>query len=239
MKKQMFLGLAAVMAAASVQAAPGVRAVSPKTLVDGLNSYEQVVKKYVLDGKTNATGLAPQAQKLVDEKISKQLELRADEAVALRNVMASNDAKSAAAVEVRLNQLVTFIAAKKIGQTLKEKGQADENVESLLNATNAMTKTLINSQFTRSKPNSATLKAEELADASLALEHLEAISADVLKMGKEERDNYAAMELKRSELLETGKFSGEEALIEAIMQTRKVSKDEAMKIARRMKDCAV
>lgn len=238
MKKQMFAALATMMAFSAAHAAPSARAVSPEVLSKGLNDYEAVVKKYVLGAnKVDATGMAPHAQKLVEEKIGSQLELRSDEIVNLRSVMASSDAKSAAVVERRLDQLITLVAARKITKTMKDNGKTDENIESMFSASQAMTKTIMNSVFTRSKAKSATLKAEELADASLALDKLESLPSQVLKMEQGERDNYASVELKRSELLESGKFSGEEALVEAIMQVRKVDKDEAMKIVRRMKDC--
>ncbi|HRO66376.1 MAG TPA: hypothetical protein PL182_02300 [Pseudobdellovibrionaceae bacterium] len=244
MKSKLILGMVATtLIAATAFAGPAARGVNVSNIKAEMSKYtDTVVKSYLFGkGRTSASGLASQAAKIANDKAFDKFELRADEksAVTTALTVSSKEGRSDVLVEKRLENLAALIGARKVGQSLKERSETDAQAEgqSLIDASNALMKTLANSIFKGTKTTSQRLSKEEMSDSSKALEKLENISESVVRMDKSERDMYTAVEVKRDELLQTGKFSGEEALVEAVMNVKSVDKAKAMEIVRKLKDC--
>ncbi len=89
-------------------------------------------------------------------------------------------------------------------------------------------------------PMNASLKlsANEMAVATAALSKKTEYTIDMLSWGKEETDIHIAVMNKTAEIFKAEKVTPEEAYIMAIMEIKGCDKDTAMKIARRIKDCA-
>lgn len=237
------LSLTAVMA----NAAPSARAVTVESVRTKLTEYNNnEVKKYLFGkdekGQIRQTsrGLSPEQMKVALDKAMRNLDLAEGEKSGVTNaiVIGSGEAKTVAATERRIDNIASLVGARKVGQSMAEKGDEATRAEgeSLVNASRALMKTIANSIYTRSKP-STRLNEAESKDAGLALDKLEQISESVVTMNKSERDTYAAVELKRDEILQRNQLNGEEALVEAIMQVKGVNKEKAMEIVRRLKDC--
>lgn len=244
MRKKLILGMVACsLVASQAFAAPAARGVNIANIKTEMTKYtESVVKSYLFGkGRTNANGLASQAAKIANDRAFDKFELRADEksAVTTALTVSAREGRSEVMVEKRLENLAALIGARKIGQSLLERTEADAKAEgqSLVDASSALMKTLANSIFKGTKTTSQRLSKEELADSAKALEKLENISESIVRMDKTERDMYTQVEIKRDELLKTGRFSGEEALVEAVMVVKAVDKTKAMEIVRKLRDC--
>ena len=242
--KTVVLGMMVGTMAMSVAfASPSSRAVNTAGVKAELAKYtDTVVKSYMFGkGRTSAKGLAAQAPKIAQDKAFDKFSLRSDEKSAIATALSVDSAqgRSEAVVEGRLNNIASLVGARKVGQELGKKSDAASQTEgaSLVKASDALIKTMSNSIFKGTKKTSDRLTADEMADAGKALDKMESISDAIVRMERAERDMYAAVELKRDELLQSGKLSGEEALIEAVMAVKKIDKNEAMKIVRKLRDC--
>lgn len=219
----------------TTMAAPAFAGVTPATIRTEMTKYiERDIKPHVFgQGRTSADGLAANAQKIANEKILNRMDLSAAERTGVQSAL-SGDAKK---VEQRLENLAALMGAREMAKSLIQKREAVDEAQSILEASKALTKTIANSVYSRTKDKSDLLSKEELADAALAVDKMENLGEAVVKMDKSERDMYAAVENKRAELLDSGRFSGEEALVEAVMAVKGVSKDKALEIVRKLKDC--
>ncbi|MCX7977377.1 MAG: hypothetical protein N2578_00065 [Bdellovibrionaceae bacterium] len=185
--------------------------------------------KPAIFGKADAKGLAGVAKSIANDKLFQRLNLDGTTKANLNQALTGKSS----IVETRLENLTALAAAREFAKSLNDASEA----QSITNAADALTRTIANSILTGAVKDSKILKADELADATAALMKLETLGESVIKMDRSERDSYAAVEMKRDEILATGKKSAEEALVEAIMEVKKVNKDEAMKMVRKLKDC--
>lgn len=243
MKTKFIAGFVAItLSAALAGAAPAARAVTVEALRTQLTEYNNNIVKKLLFGKDErgqiritSRGLAPEQMKAALDKALRNFEMAEGEKSGISNALAigTGDARI---TERRMDNIASLVGARKIGESLSAKPEAREEGESIVNVSRALMKTIANSIYTRSKPSTRLTEAET-KDAGLALDRLEQISESVITMNRAERDMYAAVELKRDEILQRNQLNGEEALVEAIMQVKGVSKEKAMEIVRRLKEC--
>lgn len=240
MNKKLILGMMAVVLMTSAHAM-AQRANSAAALRTEMTKYiEEQVKPHVFgSGKTTATGLAAQATRIANDKIINRLDLNGGDKANLQAALTlrAGDSKGSTVVETRLNNLTALLGAREIAKKNIDNVEVRTEAESILKASDALVKTIANSVFTRAKLKSDLLTKEEMDLTSTALDKLESLGESVIKMDKAERDLYAAVEVKRDTLLQEGRLGGEEALVTAIMQVRGISKEKAMEIVKKLKDC--
>lgn len=200
-------------------------------------AMEQNKSHYLGAGRTNASGLAANAQSIANAKILNEMNLSSVERASVQSALAVNPQHPASAklVEARLENLAALAAARKVSDSLIAKEDPAE-AASINQAVDTFVRSIANSVYTRAK-TSSRLDKQEAQDAALATDKMEAMGETVMKMDRAERDTYTAIEKKRNEILENGRLSGEEALVEAIMNVKGVDKAKAMEMVRKLKDC--
>lgn len=82
------------------------------------------------------------------------------------------------------------------------------------------------------------LTAGEMKDVSLALQKKAEYSVEMLTWSKEDAQVHTDVMKRTFEIYEATKSTPEEALVQAIMEVTGVDKDGAMKIVRKLRDCA-
>lgn len=136
-----------------------------------------------------------------------------------------------------LENVIVIFAAKKLA-TEEPSLKGTEEGASIERAANATGKIISNSAYIGEK-KSTTLKASEVTLVRGALERLEQLPTDILiKFSKAERDSYSAVVEKYDELNTSGsKNSAEDNFVQAIMDVKGVSKEKALEIVKKLKEC--
>lgn len=237
MKKTVIIGLTLVTFSMGAFAATNLSSAQIKTK---LTEYlDKDVKPTIFGkGKSSASGLASQAQKLATDKILTELSSDAAVRTALRNGLVVTKTSTAEIVEARLNSIASLIGAKKLAQELIKNGNNVEEAKSIDLSVNALTKLMANSDLISATSKYTLLQGNEVADAIAAVRKMESLGEAVVKMDKTDRDMYTKVAEKTVELIENGKSKNlEESLVQAIMDVKSVDKAKALEIAKKLKDC--
>lgn len=154
---------------------------------------------------------------------------------AMRSMMTS---LSGEAGKNRMDALVTIVAVKKLKSTLEATDAAE--AASIDRAANAMAKMISDSYLVGAKTEIATLKAEEVTVVRESLAKLEKLPADIImQFSKAERDSFSTIMEKYNELKDSsnGTKSVEELFVDAIVEVKKETREQAMERVRKLKDC--
>lgn len=191
-----------------------------------LKDYVKDIREYAAKAVL-AANKAPSAQKTKAEDIlMKDLELRADQKTSIKTAIAGSSDKKA-----MTNSLATILAAKKMAA-----GKSDAESSSISSAADASLKLMENKVLIGEKTTSTFLPPTELQDTSAALTKLVTMPEKFMTFETKERDSYTKIILKADELsLKAETY--EEAFVKAVMEVQGVSKEKAMEIIRKLKDC--
>ncbi|MBX2987940.1 MAG: hypothetical protein KF802_08580 [Bdellovibrionaceae bacterium] len=209
----------------------------------GMPEYIKTVKEHVLGkdaagkARTNAAGLAQQAHTIANDKIIKNFDLSSGEARGIRDSLTVSAKNSKEQVEARLENLASLLAARNLAKDRLSVQAEKEEAQSVLEATNAMVRIMALSSLKRQVAVKNNLTKAESDVAAEALDKYEALGEAVVSMNKAERDMYTKVALKTDELVQSGKFSPEEALVESIMVAKGVDKAKALEIVKKLKEC--
>lgn len=226
MKKALIIGMVAFtasMAFSSAYAAP-VKS-SRELLVD----YTKQAREHVYGKAGSAKGVNQTALGEVKENLLKQLEMPGM-ANKLRPVLSG---KSGAE---RMDNLVTIVAAKKMSVEI---GKVDAiEAQSIDAAANASAKLIANADTVGAK-KSTDLNAQEADLVATSLQKAEGLPTRILtEFSKAERDSYTQVIERYDQLNQMGsKKSAEDNFIQAIMEVKKVDRNKALEITRKLKEC--
>lgn len=231
MKKQMMtIGLMIAMAS------PAFAVGGKVTLQESLKDYSGKVKETAFGkGVTSAKTLAETSQKQTQDKLINWLKLDGSEANRLSTSLNMDSAHRAE----RLDALASIVAVKEM---IRGGSVADVNeAKSLDAASTAAAQLLSHARLTGKMPAEMVkdLNSAELADTVSALKKLESLPESILvSFEMKERDSYTAIMNRHNELVNSNPKSSEENFVQAIMDVKKISKDKALELVRRLKDCA-
>lgn len=201
-------------------------------IAEGVAKHMEETRKSLFGASASAKGISKDAARSASERLVKELKI-SDRAADFKEAISSGDQ---ALMEKRLETAAAITSAKISADALLQKGETAEGT-SLKDASEAMKKTLINSKMTDTGLKSNLLSSAEMKDVSSALVKLEGMGEAVMKMKSEDRDMYTKVETRRDEILQKGNITGEEALIQSIMDVVKCDKTKALEIARKLKEC--
>ena len=237
MKKAFVIGMVVVSATLSMSAA---HAAGAKSVSESLMDYTRQVKEATFGQGGSAKDLSGQKAKVARDKLVNELGLPSGKASALSIAISSDSGR----LSQRLENLATVIAAKKMAVEISKTNPTEGG--SIDAAASASAKLLANSSLTGanvsvkgSRGGVKLLSENEMSDTTAALTKLEELPEVILtKFSKAERDSYTEIINKHDELIELGtKRSSEEALVQAIMDVKKVDKLKAMELVKKLKEC--
>lgn len=226
MKKQLLFGMmAAVMSAPTLSfAAAPVKA--------RLTEYlDKPVKEWVSGVKKKNATLADQAKAMGIDKAIAELKLDGAEASGLRTALTGPDGAR------NLESFAMIQGAAKFAKKQLETDSSNPEILSIKTRSEVLLKTLANSVYSGAKSSSKILGEADFAAAREAVRKIETMPEMILKMDLAEGKVWGEVLARRNELLATGKFSAEESLVQAIMDVKTISKEKALEIVRRIKDC--
>lgn len=204
-------------------------------LQESVKNYSEKVKETAFGkGAATAQGMNEMALKQSQDKLINWLKLDGTEANKLSVAINMDGAARAK----RLDTLASIVAVKEMirGGSVTDLAEAT----SLDRAATASAKLLVHSRLTGKMPAEMVkdLNAAELAETTLALKKLETLPESILvSFEMKERDSYTEILNRHNELANSNAKSSEENFVQAIMDTKKVSKDKALEMVRRLKEC--
>lgn len=229
MKKLIVTGM--VLLSTSFAAAAGAKSVStsPREL---LTEYTERIRQTLFKGGKTAADIDSQTRDAAKKELVNQLGMPE-----VRGVM------SGEAGNIRMDQLLTIVAAKKLGAELaksQDKAVAEDG-ESIVAAAKANARFLANERLlkaTKDDSNIKELKTDEITLVRAGIKKAGDLTADtLLKFSKAERESYTKVFEKWDELNNTSGKSAEENFVQAIMDVKGVSKEKALEIIRKLKEC--
>lgn len=230
MKKQVIIGMMALAITATSATTFAARGGPAKSAREVLQDYAKTIKETVFKGKQVQSLSAQEVQKAQDSLLN-QLDLSPMAKSGLKMSISSGEK-----VAARTESLATIVAAKKMSVEIAKADAAEG--QSISAAADATALVLANSMLT-GKRSSTTLDSTQAADTTAALQKMETLPEAILTgFSKAERDSYTAVIKKHDEIVNSGKnLSSEDALVQAIMETKGKTKDEALAIVKKLKDC--
>ncbi len=231
MKKQLIAGMLAIATIAAAAAPHFAHAATTKGAVkEALADYSAKIKESAFGAGKTAKGLSAQQLKVARDKIIKELNLDGSKVNSLSTAVAMDSG--------RLDALATIVAAKKMATEVARTDASE--AKSIEDAANATAKLLANSTLVgQNKSAAKDLDAAQLKETTDSLVKLESITETILvRFDKAERDSFTQVLNKHDQLIDSGaKQTSEEAFVQAIMDVKKVSKDKALEIVRKLKEC--
>lgn len=226
MKKALLIGMAALTATMAFSSAYAAPVKSAKEL---LVEYTKTAREHVYGKAGSAKGVSDAVLADVKENLLKQLEMPSM-ASKLRPVL------SGKAGAERMDNLVTIVAAKKMSVEISKKDAAEG--QSIDAAANASAKLISNADTVGAK-KSSELNAQEAELVTTALQKAEGLPTRILtEFSKAERDSYTQVIERYDQLNQMGsKKSAEDNFVQAIMDIKKVDRNKALEIARKLKEC--
>lgn len=226
MKKKFIVGIMIASSALSFSA-HAVETERARPVREVLKDYVKDIREYAAKTIVSANKNTPLAQKIkAEDLLMKDLELRPDTIRSLKTSIAGSRDKKA-----MTNSLVAILAAKKLTA-----GKSDAESTSINNAADASLKLMENGLLIGWKTTSTFLPPTELQDTNAALTKLVAMPEKFITFETKERDSYTKIILKADELSVKAE-TYEEAFVKAIMEVQVVSKEKALEIIRKLKDC--
>lgn len=238
MKKCFVIGMVALATTLSFSVSYAVGGTGAKSVQESLVDYTKQIKEFAFGQGGSAKGLSAQKAKIARDKLINELSLPSGKANSLALAMTSDSSK----IAQRLESLATVIAAKKMSVEVS-KTDAVEG-KSIEQSAMASAKLLANSSLTGAQTSAGhgghgLLNSAEMSEVTLALSKLETLPESILThYSRAERDSYTQIINKHDELVELGsQRSSEDAFVQAIMDVKKVNKDKALEIVKKLKEC--
>lgn len=241
MKKAFVIGMVALSTTMSFSAAHAATTGGAKSAREMLIDYTKQVKENAFGNKNgSAKGISTQQAKVARDRMINELNLPSGVSNSLSIALTSDSAKATQ----RLESLATVVAAKKMAAKIAEQDAAEG--KSLDEAATASAKLLANSSLTGvqasvsgSRGAKNILNEAEMKEATAALDKLETLPEAIMtRFNKSERDSYTQILERHNQIVEAGSTrSSEEALIQAIMDVKKIDKSQALEIAKKLKEC--
>lgn len=228
MKKKFIVGMLIATSAMSFTAHAVELDAKPggKSVREALVDYVKDIEKYATD-KVAVANKAQSSQKLkADDVLMTDLKLSAGDKTSIKTVIASAKDKKA-----MTKSLATILAAKNMAA-----GKSDADSTSINSAADASLKLMANAPLIGEKTSSTFLNTAELKETSEALSKLVAMPEKFIAFETKERDSFSKVIVKSDELSVKAE-TFEEAFVKAIMESQGVSKEKAMEIVRKLKDC--
>jgi hypothetical protein len=225
MKKKFIVGMMIVTGGISFNAqAAGLGGAKPVREI--LTDYVKDIQKYAAD-KVAVANKTQSGQKLkTDDILMDDLKLSSGDKTSIKAVIAGAKDKTAIT-----KSLATILAAKNLAA-----GKSDAESGSINGAADASLKLMANAPLIGEKSSSTFLSAVELKDTSEALKKLVAMPEKFIAFETKERDSYTKI-IEKSDEMSVKAETFEEAFVKAVMESQGVSKEKAMEIVRRLKDC--
>jgi hypothetical protein len=225
MKTQIIFGLMIVttlsslnVQAAGLHGAKGAREV--------IADYAKEVKKYA-DPKANIRSLGPQQKTVIFDNLTKELEVPAAKKAALRDYLLYSNFNAERPLEILSN----LVAAKKLTE-----GKTDAESKSIAETVDATVNFMADSALLGAVSKSKFLSKTDTLQVIEAIKKFLDMPDQILTAEKKDRKLFTAV-MKKTGELSTKSETYEEAFITAIMEVKDVSKEEAIKIARKFTSC--
>lgn len=229
MKAALILGMAVALSQMTVLPAYANKGGAREAIA----KYAETVRASAFGAAKSAAKLPVAARKAAQEKIVKELGLNGIKASSINLALNSADSATAAA---HLDNLAVVIAGQKYGAELAKTNK--EEGESLLTAANSGAKIIAHSGLVGTTKKSSLLNDSELVEVRAGLNKLATMpELMVTRFNKAERDSYSQIVSKYDELMEAGRTTPEDAFVTAVMQVKKVDKEGALAIVKKLKDC--
>jgi len=227
MKKQFIVGMMLVTTAMSFSAhAAGMKG-TETTARESIKRYVENMKKFASEVKAPSAELrSQQVAKALDTTVD-QLNISGGEKASIKSLISSSKNNQDA---------LTGSLAAIIGAKSATTGKSDAESTSINKAADASLKLMSNAVLIGAKETSSFLNTKELAETRDALKKLVAMPDKFITFETKERDSYANIIMKSDEMSAKSE-TFEEAFVKSIMETQKVSKDKALEIVRKLKEC--
>lgn len=227
MKKQFIVGMMLMTTAVSFNVhAAGVK--GTETARESIKRYVDNMKKFASEVKAPSADLrSQQVAKALDTTVD-QLNISGGEKASIKSLIANSKNNQAALT----GSLAAIIGAK--SATAGKKGDAEST--SIDKAADAALNLMSNAVLVGAKETSSSLSPKELAETRDALKKLISMPDKFITFETKERDSYTNIIMKADEL-STKSETYEDAFVKAIMENQKVSKDKALEIVRKLKEC--
>lgn len=224
MNKQLIAGIMILTTSLSmsVQAAPTNK--GGKSFKEALAEHVKTLKEYYTKGTTGANLTAAQKAQTQDILLGK-LSLSAGDRSTLKGLM--NNGKDQAAVAASLG---TILAVKEVTA-----GKTDPQAKAAIEASDAFLKLLSSRDLIGDKKTSTFLSKEELAAVSDSMLSL-STKPDTVLTTESGIKSYSKI-LSKIQELSAKSETYEEAAVKAVMEVQGVSKEEAIKLIKKFKDC--
>ena len=225
MKKQFIVGMLVFTSVVSFNAQAASLGAG-KSVREVLTEYVKDIQKYASEKVAAANKLQSGQKMKAHDILMSDLKLSAGEKTSIKSAIAS--AKDKAAMT---NSLATILAAKNMAA-----GKSDAESTSINIAADASLKLMANAPLIGEKSTSSFLNTAELKETRDALTKLVSMPEKFIAFETKERDSYSKTIVKSDEMsIKAETF--EEAFVKSIMESQGVSKDKAMEIVRKLKDC--
>lgn len=241
MKKQFVIGMVLVsMLSVEAHAQRVSHAAASAAVRAKLVEYMKEAKPRIFGGgRVTSKGLAAQARDFATSKAVEELPLDTNAKSGLVHALTVSRKNTAEMVEANYESLVVIVGARQLAKQLIEKQpELAEEAGSMMKAADAALKAMSDSILIGSRPEVANfLSKAEVSEISTALRKEATIVEAIMKMERAERDSWTQIIEKRTELVRQKAMSPEEAYIRAIMEVKGVSREKALEILRKIKDC--
>lgn len=199
-----------------------------------LTEQSKIAREKMYGKSGTAKGLSESSLKPAKDFILKELKMTDSKSSMQMNMALSGEGSAA-----RMDSLVTVVAAKRLVPELSKTNA--EEAKAVDAAADATAKLIMNSSLLGAKQASAIkdLNASELALVRDSLSKLEQVAPNmIVSFNKGEREAMTEVLVKLDELVAKNPTkSYEENFIQAIMLKKGVSKEKALEIAKKLKEC--
>ena len=230
MKKRIVIGMMLISSAFTMTAhAAGNTEVHGITSEQVLRDYTTDIAKKAYKDKTSATSLNAQELKQAQDILMERSGLSSDVQNGLIQFIASTGSKKAATTDT----VTQLIAAKNMGVS-----RTDADSKSFSKVGQGGLSLLANSALIGYHDHTDLLSAPEMSDVTLVLKKIQdkVLKRELLTWKSNERDGIGSA-LARAGELNVGSADIADSFVKAVMETQGVSKEKAMEIIRRFKDC--
>lgn len=221
--------LSAILLTATIATAAPVKSVK-----EILTEQTKIAREKMYGKGGTAKGLNEASLKPAKDFIMKELKMTDSQSAMKINMALSGEGSA-----TRMDSLVTVVAAKRLVSEIS-KTNADE-AKAVDAAADATAKLIMNSALLGAKQESAIkdLNSAELKLVRESLTKMEEVAPNmIVSFNKTEREAFTKVLEKLDTLVDKApNKSYEENFVQAIMETKGVSKEKALEIAKKLKEC--
>lgn len=234
MKKQLVMGMLTVVVTMSF-ASHGLAAapvMAKRTVIETLKDYTKETREALFGKGGTAKGLDSKAFESAKSKLVEEVQV-GGKVNALRTSLTGEKAAA------RMDALTTVVAAKRMADNISKVDPVEG--KSISDSANAVAKFIANSNLTgtvgKQKMGTEILEAIEVKEVSEALLKVEELPTSIITDFKvAERDGYTKVLEKHDLLVESG-MASEAAFVKSIMEVKGISKEKALELIKKLKEC--